>query len=65
VQVAKVSVLVSEEGLPTEVRVARGLGFGLDKKAEAAVWHYKFLPATKKGQPIADRRDVMVNFAIF
>jgi TonB family protein len=65
VQVATVTVLVNEEGLPKEVRVVRGLGFGLDKKAEAAVWHYRFLPATKKGQPIADRREVMVSFASF
>ena len=42
VQVAIVTVLVSEEGLPKEVRVVRGLGFGLDKKAEAAVWQYRF-----------------------
>lgn len=65
VQVATLSVLVSEDGLPQEVRVVRGLGFGLDQKAEAAVWHYKFLPATKKGQPIADRKEVMVSFANF
>jgi TonB family protein len=65
VQVAIVTVLVNEEGLPKEVRVRRGLGFGLDQKAEAAVWHYKFLPALKNGKPIADRRDVTVNFAKF
>jgi TonB family protein len=65
VQVAIVAVLVSEEGLPKEVRIVRGLGFGLDAKAEAAVWHYRFLPATKKGQPIAARRNVMVDFAKF
>jgi TonB family protein len=65
VQVAIVTVLVSEEGLPKEVRVVRGLGFGLDKKAEAAVWQYRFLPATNKGQPIAASREVMVSFAEF
>jgi len=65
VQVAIVTVLVSEEGLPKEVRVMRGLGFGLDKKATAAVWHYRFLPATSKGKPIAARRDVIVSFAKF
>jgi TonB family protein len=65
VQVAIVTVLVNEEGLPKEVRVRRGLGFGLDQKAEAAVWHYKFLPALKNGKPIEDRRDVTVNFAKF
>jgi protein TonB len=65
VQVAIVSVLVGADGLPKEVRVKRGLGFGLDKKAEAAVWQYKFFPATKKSQPIAARREVMVDFAKF
>jgi len=65
VQVAIVSVLVSEQGLPKEVHVTRGLGFGLDKKAEAAVWQYRFLPATTKGRPIAARREVMVSFAKF
>jgi len=53
------------DGLPKDVRVRRGLGFGLDKKAEAAVWRYKFLPATKKGQPIAEQREVIVSFANF
>jgi len=65
IQVAVVSVLVAEDGSPKEVRVVRGLGFGLDEKAAAAVWHYRFLPATKKGKPIAARRDVMVNFVRF
>jgi len=65
VQVAIVSVLVSEEGLPKEVRVVRGLGFGLDAKAEAAVWHFRFLPATRKGKPVAASRSVMVSFAKF
>jgi TonB family protein len=65
VQVAIVTVLVDEGGLPKEVRVKRGLGFGLDKKAEAAIWQYRFFPATRKGQPIAARTEVMVNFAKF
>jgi TonB family protein len=65
VQVAIVSVSVGEDGLPKEVRVKRGLGFGLDKKAEAAVWRYKFLPATRKGRPIAATREVLVDFAKF
>jgi TonB family protein len=65
VQVAVVSVLVGGDGLPKEVRVRRGLGFGLDKKAEAAVWQYRFYPATKKGQPIAASREVMVDFSNF
>jgi len=65
VQVAIVSVLVGADGSPKEVQLKRGLGFGMDKKAEAAVWQYRFFPATKKGQPIAARREIMVDFAKF
>jgi TonB family protein len=65
VQVAIVTVLVGEDGMPKEVRVKRGLGFGLDRKAEAAVWQYRFLPATNRGKTIAARTDVMVDFAKF
>jgi TonB family protein len=65
VQVAIVSVLVGSDGLPKEVHLSRGLGFGLDKKAEVAVWQYRFFPATKKGVPITATREVMVDFAKF
>jgi len=65
VQVAIVTVLVGVDGLPKDVRVSRGLGFGLDQKAKAAVEHYRFLPATKKGKPVEERRDVQVGFAKF
>jgi TonB family protein len=65
VQVAVVTVLVSEQGLPKDVRVVRGLGFGLDQKAAAAVAHYKFLPATKKGVPVEARSNVNVSFVEF
>jgi TonB family protein len=65
VQVAVVTALVGADGLPKEVHVKRGLGFGLDRKAEAAVSHYKFLPAMNRGTPIAASREVMVSFAKF
>jgi TonB family protein len=65
VQVAVVAVVVNEEGMPKEVHVVRGLGFGLDEKAAAAVWHYRFLPATKRGKPVAASTDVLVSFAKF
>jgi TonB family protein len=65
VQVAVVTVLVGEDGLPKDVHVRRGLGFGLDEKAAAAVKHYRFLPATQKGKVIAASRDVMVSFVKF
>jgi TonB family protein len=63
VQVATVTVTVGADGLPKAVQMRRGLGFGLDKKAIAAVWHDRFLPATKKGKPVQDLIDVKVEFA--
>jgi TonB family protein len=63
VQVATVTVTVGADGLPKAVQLRRGLGFGLDKKAIAAVWHDRFLPATKKGKPVQDLVDVKVEFA--
>jgi TonB family protein len=65
VTVAIVTVLVGVDGLPKDIQVRRGQGFGLDQKAVAAVSHYRFLPATKKGKPVEDRCDVTVTFAKF
>lgn len=65
VQVAVVDVLVDLQGLPKQVRVVRGLGFGHDEKATAAVSRYRFLPATNHGKPIEARRSIEVPFAEF
>lgn len=65
VQVAIVTVRVGVDGLPKDVRVRRGLSFGMDEKAKAAVEHYRFLPATKKGKPVEDLSDIQVSFAKF
>jgi TonB family protein len=65
VQVARLSVLVGVNGEPKSAVLMRGLGFGLDEKAKAAVMHYHFIPATRHGTPIEARVDVMVPFATF
>lgn len=65
VEVAVVSVLVGTDGLPKAVRVVRGLTTNQDRKAAAAVWHYRFLPAMNKGKPVEARRNVLVSFADF
>lgn len=65
VQVELVTVLVGTDGQPKDVRVVRGITPGLDKKAAAAVWHYRFLPATKKGNIVEARRNIEVPFSLF
>ena len=55
---------VNPEGRPMHVRIARGLGMGLDEKALEAVRQYKFKPAMKDGHPVTVEMNVDVNFQI-
>jgi TonB family protein len=64
VAVVVVTVTVSTDGLPTKVQLRRGLGFGSDEKAIAAVKQYRFLPATDKGKPVEATREIEVKFAV-
>jgi len=50
---------------PGLVQIRPGLGFGADEKALAAVKRYRFLPATKKGVPVAASTDLEVYFRSF
>jgi TonB family protein len=59
------SVLVTEDGLPTDVRVTKPVGMGLDEKAVECVTKYRFKPATKDGAPVAARIAIEVNFQLY
>jgi protein TonB len=56
--------IVDENGTPTHVRVARGVGMGLDEKAVEAVRLYKFKPGMKDGKPVKVEMAIEVNFQI-
>jgi len=56
------SLVVSSDGRPENVRVSRGLGMGLDEKALAAVRTWTFEPARKNGNPVAVKITVVVTF---
>jgi protein TonB len=60
-----VDLIVDEHGNPTHVRVARGVGLGLDEKAVEAVRQYRFKPATKDGKPVKVELSIEVRFEIF
>lgn len=62
--VVAVSAVVNEEGMPTQIRVERSVGHGLDEKAVAAVSQYRFRPATLDGKPIAARIRITVSFRL-
>ena len=53
-------VVVRSDGSVGAVRVARGLGAGLDQRAIDAVRQWKFSPARRHGTPV----DVMVEIAV-
>jgi protein TonB len=61
----QVYLIVDEHGMPTHVRVARGVGMGLDEKAVEAVRQYRFKPATQNGRPVKVDMYIDVNFQIF
>jgi TonB family protein len=48
----RLSLIVSEEGVPQNIKVTSPLGYGLDEKAIAAVRGWKFRPGTKEGKPV-------------
>ena len=56
---------VDQHGNPTHVRVAHGIGMGLDERAVEAVKQYRFKPAMENGKPVAVEMYVVVNFQIF
>jgi TonB family protein len=63
--VVMVSVLVNEEGEPTDLQIVRQLGYGLDEKAIECVRKYRFKPAEKDGVPVPARITVEINFRLF
>jgi protein TonB len=60
-----VGLVVDEQGLPSHVRILRGVGMGLDERAVEAVRQYRFKPATKDGHPVKVELSVDVRFEIF
>jgi TonB family protein len=46
------STLIEEEGIPSKIKVVRGLGMGLDEKAVACLKLWRFKPATRHGDPV-------------
>jgi len=61
----QVYLVVDERGMPTHIRVAHGVGMGLDEKAVEAVRQYRFKPAMQDGRPVKVDMYIDVNFQIF
>jgi TonB family protein len=61
--VANVYVTVGRDGDVQDVRLAKGLGLGLDKKAVDTLKTWKFKPGMRDGYPVAVRVKLAVSFA--
>lgn len=58
-------LIVDSTGHPRDIRIARGLGFGLDSKAVEAVQKWRFQPALKDGRPVDVQISVEVEFHLY
>jgi len=63
--VVVLSVVVDPQGDVSEMRVVRGLGYGLNEKAVEAVRAWKFKPGTRDGVPVAVLITVEVAFRLY
>jgi TonB family protein len=59
-----VNLIVTAEGKPDSIEVTDGLGYGLDESAIDAISQWTFQPATKDGQAVAVRANVLVNYRL-
>ena len=60
--VVRISTVVTPDGVPTELRVTRGLNSEEDRTAVEAVSKWRFQPGTKSGKPVHVRVTVEVEF---
>ncbi len=57
-----ISVVVTPEGAPKDVKVVKSLEKEIDQSAMDAVMKWQFAPAMKDGKPVATRVTVEIRF---
>jgi protein TonB len=58
------AVEIDPHGSAQNIRIVKGLGFGLGENAVAAIRHWKFQAATKDGGPVTVQASIEVNFRL-
>jgi len=58
------AVIINKHGRVTDTKVEQALGSGLEDEAIKAVKQWEFEPATRKGEPVAVRARIEVNFRL-
>lgn len=57
-----VGLIVNADGIPSNVQLVRGIGFGLDASAVEAVQKYRFRPSELRGKPVAVQINIEVSY---
>ena len=58
------ATVIATDGIPSEIRVVKGLGKGLDEKAVECLQKWRFKPGTRDGEPIPVKVSVEINFRV-
>ncbi len=58
------SATIGTDGVPSEIKVVRGVGMGLDDKAVECLLQWRFKPATSHGEPVSTKVTVQINFRL-
>jgi protein TonB len=58
------TLVVDTEGNPTEIKLIKGLGKGLDEKAVECLQKWRFKPATHNSEPVSAKATVEINFRL-
>jgi TonB family protein len=59
-----VRLMVNENGMPQDIQVVHGAGFGLDESAIRAIEAWRFEPGAKEGKPFPASTHVELNFSL-
>ena len=60
----QLNLIVSADGIPQQITVKRGAGFGLDEKSIEAVSRWRFAPAERNGEKVAIKATVETSFRL-
>jgi len=61
---AVITVEIGTDGIARNMKVIRGLGFGLDQRAVQAISQWHFKPGAKDGEPVPVMATIEVNFRL-
>src|ERR1700674_752173 len=58
------SSMIGADGVPSDIKLVRGLGMGLDEKAVECLKQWRFRPATDHSEPVSAKVTVEMNFRL-